>query len=95
MRRDDFEAYEDISPGLAGRIRAMLSDEEQHQRRIERRRLLLHSKLELVGLVFLAAVFIAASLLAFADYLTLVGQGDFLRFFLRPLSSSQSLLEYC
>ena len=84
MTTDELQAYEDILPGLAERIQAMVSEEEEHRQRIERRRLMLNSSLELAGQAFgftMAAGIIAASLLAFAEYLTHAGQQYVLRFF--------------
>ena len=71
-------------PGLAERIQAMVSEEEEHRQRIERRRLMLNSSLELAGQAFgftMAVGIIAAILLTIADYLTRMFQGDVLRFY--------------
>ena len=84
MTRNVFEAYEDISPGLAERIQAMVSAEQEHRRRIERRRLLSNSQLELAGQafgLFMAGYIFASCLMAFAEYLPRMFQGDVLRFY--------------
>ena len=86
MTRNEFEACEDISPGLAERIQAMVEEEGRHRRMIERRRRLLISRLELAGRafgLFMAGFLFASGLLAFAEFLTLAGQGDGLRFYVR------------
>ena len=84
MTKNLFEAYEDISPGLGERFQAMLSAEREHRRRIERRRLLSYSRLEFAGQafgLFMAGYIFASCLLAFAEYLPRMFQGDVLRFY--------------
>ena len=86
MTRNVFEAYEDISPGLAGRLQAMVEEEASHRHLIARRRRRLNSQLELAGRafgLFMAGFLFASGLLAFAEFLTLAGQGDGLRFYVR------------
>ena len=84
MTTNEFEAYEDISPGLAERFRSMVVAEQVHRRRIERRRLMLDSTLELVSKAFgftMADGFIAAGLLTIAESLPRMLRGDVLRFY--------------
>ena len=84
MTRNVLEAYGNISPGLAERIQAMVSAEQEHRRRIERRRLLSNSQLEFAGQafgLFMAGYIFASCLLAFAEYLPRMFQGDVLRFY--------------
>ena len=79
MRAKEFEAYRDISPGLAGRLQAIVEEEAGRRRR-------LISRLELAGRafgLFMAGFLFASSLLAFSELLTLAGQGDGLRFYVR------------
>ena len=79
MTRNEFEACEDISPGLAVRLQAMVEEEARRRRR-------LISRLELAGRafgLFMAGFLFASGLLAFAEFLTLAGQGDGLRFYVR------------
>ena len=86
MTRNVFEAYRDISPGLAGRRQAMVEEEAKHRQMIDCRRRWLNSRLELAGRafgLFMAGFLFASSLLAFAELLTLAGQGDGLRFYVR------------
>ena len=86
MTAKEFEAYEDISPGLAGRLQAMAGEEARHRQLIERRRRRLIFRLELAGRafgIFMAGFLFASGLLAFAELLTLAGQGDGLRFYVR------------
>ena len=84
MTRNVFEAYEDISPELGERIQAMGSAEQEHWRRIERRRLMSNSQLEFAGQafgLFMAGYIFASCLMAFAEYLPRMFQGDLLRFY--------------
>jgi len=84
MTRNEFEAYEDSSPGIADRIIAMVEQEARHRQMIDCRRRLLNSRLEIAGQAFgllMAGFIIASGLLAFAEYLTRVDQVDGLRFY--------------
>ncbi len=76
--------YEDVVPGISERIIVLVEQESSHRQMIDCRRQLFTSTLELAGLsfvLFMAGYITASSLLAFADYLTLVDQGGGLRFY--------------
>lgn len=78
------EDYEEIVPGISERITALVEEEARHRQMIDCRRRLLHSRLELAGKafgLFMAGYIISLSLLAFAEYLPRLFQGDGLRFY--------------